>query len=112
MKSSLSLLLALIALLTLAGCATSGAKPTLVTQVPPYYPFEMKRQGIEGKVVLEFVVDEAGLPESIRVVSSTNPGFNDAAIAAVQKWRYNPGMVNNRPVKTLMQAPIGFKLDR
>lgn len=86
-------------------------KPEVRVQVPPQYPFEMKRQGIEGRVTLEFLVNSDGTVQDPYEKSSTHREFVKPAIDAVLKWKFKPGMKNGKNVSTRMQIPIGFKLD-
>lgn len=86
-------------------------KPEARVQINPNYPFEMKRQGIEGRVVLEFLVNSDGNVQDPYEKSSTHREFVKPAIDAVLKWKFKPGMKNGKAVSTRMQIPIGFKLD-
>lgn len=79
-------------------------------QAAPEYPAEMKRQGITGKVIIQFIVDANGQVRDITVVKSTNKTFNKPAIEAVQKWRFIPGKKGGKSVNTRMQIPIEFNL--
>ena len=47
-----------------------------------------RRARIEGKVILQAVVDKEGTVDEVTVLSSNNPMFNDAAILAVKQWKY------------------------
>jgi periplasmic protein TonB len=76
------------------------------------YPFELKRAGIEGEAVIEFVVDVSGSVRDIRIVSASRPAFGQAAAEAVAKWRYKPGIKDGRPVNTRMRIPMSFNLSR
>ncbi|GIW40322.1 MAG: hypothetical protein KatS3mg076_0899 [Candidatus Binatia bacterium] len=86
--------------------------PRLEVGTPPRYPAEAKLRGIEGRVVLEFVVDTKGSVEvdSIRVIESSPP-FDRAAREAVRSWRFRPGRdAQGRAVRVLVQVPIRFRL--
>ncbi len=83
--------------------------PTL--QVPPNYPADLKRKGVEGFVEVGFVVDENGLVVNARVLSSSQREFEQAALLAVSKWKFKPGKKGGKSVKTNMSVPINFKLN-
>jgi TonB family protein len=53
---------------------------------------------------------EDGSVTEIEVKNSTNPGqgFEDAAIAALKKWRYEPGTLNGKPVPVYFTVTIDF----
>lgn len=86
-------------------------KPVPVKTPPPIYPEELKREGVSGVVAVSIVIDEKGLVASATVVKSSNPNLNDAAIAAVKKWKFKPGQKDGEPVKTRVTIPINFSLD-
>lgn len=81
-------------------------------RVPPQYPFEMKRQGITGEVLVEFIVDTNGDVRNPYVVKSTNREFESAAIQAISKWKFRPGKKGGRVVNTgRVQQPFSFNLN-
>jgi len=77
---------------------------------PPEYPYELKRQGIEGVAVLEFIVDDKGDVRDVNVVSSTHREFESPAVQAVQKWKFSPGRKGGKAVNTHMMIPVAFTL--
>jgi periplasmic protein TonB len=78
----------------------------------PLFPFELKKNGIDGNVVVRFVVDTEGKVRDIEVVQANHPDFADAAVTAVAQWKFIPGMKDGRAVNTRMRIPIGFHLHR
>lgn len=85
--------------------------PRPISQAKPTYPVSMHASGLRGEVVVGFIVDIEGRTRDVRVLQSLNPSFEDAAIEAVMKWRFEPGRVGDRPVNTKMQVPIIFTID-
>ena len=85
-------------------------KPEPIVQTQPIYPFEMKREGIEARVRVGFIVDSQGNVILPYVVSATHTGFDHAAIEAVLKWRFRPGMKAGRKVNTRVEQPMDFKV--
>ncbi|GAB6094688.1 hypothetical protein JCM14469_09400 [Desulfatiferula olefinivorans] len=86
-------------------------KPRLVSQIEPVYPHDARRKGIEGKVVVQFVVTRNGQVTDIRVVDATPPGiFDQKAVDAVGKWRFEPGTYRGNPVDSRVTLPIRFEL--
>jgi protein TonB len=77
----------------------------------PNYPFEMRRAGLNGEVVLRFIVDTNGDVREVEVIRSTQREFESAAIQAVLKWKFKPGRKGGRAVGTRMQIPIVFNLN-
>jgi len=84
--------------------------PYPVLKIMPIYPFPARMKGIEGKVELIFVVDEEGRVTNIHVKRSTSDIFIKPAIKAVERWRFNPGIKDGKPVKTRVLLPIRFEL--
>jgi protein TonB len=80
-------------------------------QARPQYPFEMRRAGIAGEVVVDFLVDTNGDVQNAYAVRSSQREFEAAAVQAVSKWKFKPGRKNARNVITHMQVPIVFTLN-
>lgn len=86
-------------------------RPSISRRVAPGYPAKAKRMGIEGKVVVQLVVDIKGEPRNCTVRSADPPGyFEDPAVEAAGKMRFIPGKINGRPVNTLVMLPFAFQL--
>jgi TonB family protein len=84
--------------------------PAVVSQVAPEYPAEMRRSGIKGAVLVEFVVDVHGGVQNPVVVNSNGPEFEDPAIEAVSRWKFKAATVGGRPVNTHLRVPIVFQM--
>lgn len=86
------------------------AHPRTKVQVSPEYPFALRSAGIEGNATIEFDVDATGRVVSARAMSSTHREFEEAAVRAVLKWRFEPGKRHGKPVPFRMVVPIGFTM--
>jgi len=66
---------------------------------PPTYPETAARKGREAWVAMTFTITAEGRVADVRVVDSTDPTgrFNQAAVAAMQEWRYEPPMLDGTP---------------
>jgi TonB family protein len=82
--------------------------PRLRSSVSPVYPAELLRAGVEGEVVVDFVVDAAGKVHNAYVVRSTQREFETATLEAVAQWEYDPGQWGGRAVNTHLQVPVRF----
>ncbi len=80
-------------------------------QARPQYPFEMRRAGIAGEVVVDFIVDTNGDVQNAYAIRSSQREFEAAAVQAVSKWKFKPGRKGGRDVPTHMQVPIVFTLN-
>lgn len=87
--------------------------PRVVHKVPPSYPFRAKRRGVEGKVEVRFLVDTKGRVSQVSLIQAEPEGvFEESALKAVRKWRFEPGKKDGQPVATWVQVPIRFELSR
>jgi TonB family protein len=92
----------------MAPVPTKQTPPRVVKQEPPIYPSAMRRSRIKGEVLLAFVVDDKGNVVNPVVVRSNNTAFDEPAIEAVLKWKFEPAVVDGQPVNTRMSVPIIF----
>jgi protein TonB len=78
------------------------------------YPPVLQQASIEGRVLIEFVIDTLGRAErpSLRVVSSAHQLFEGPAREVVVACRYRPGRIQGRAVRTRVQIPINFVIQR
>ena len=101
-------------LLGIKGAFTIGevdSPPIPVVRIPPIYPISARMKGIEGWVIVRFIVDEAGRVSHIRILESKPEGiFDDSVIRCVSNWRFKPAVFEGIKVKTLVQTKIRFKL--
>lgn len=86
-------------------------QPAPKFQARPQYPFEMRRAGIAGEVVVDFIVDTNGDVQNAYALRSSQREFEAAAVQAVSKWKFKPGRKGGRDVPTHMQVPIVFTLN-
>jgi periplasmic protein TonB len=85
----------------------------LVAYAPPPYPPSARDRGLEGAVRLDVDVDADGAVGEIRVtVSSGAASLDDAAVAAVRRWRFAPATIDGAAVpSTVTLPPIRFRLE-
>jgi protein TonB len=86
--------------------------PEAVRQQRPTYPWAARQTGESGEVVVTFVVDESGRVLNPRVVSSSDPIFEEPTLRAIEQWRFVHGTVHGVPVRFRMSVPVAFNLDR
>ncbi len=76
------------------------------------YPALARENNIQGKVILQFVVDENGGISDIKAARGIGGGCDEEAIRVVKsmpKWK--PGKQRGRPVKVRFTLPVSFKLE-
>ncbi len=86
--------------------------PRPTRQIAPHYPAGLKRLGVGGRVVIEFIVDLRGNVVNPVVVEATHPAFRKACLEAIRKWKFEPGINNGVPVKVRMRQPLGFSVNK
>lgn len=95
------------------GGFTSDGEYLPIVKVAPIYPRRAQNRGIEGFVLLEFIVTTTGAVRDPRVVEAQPPNiFNRAAINASLKFKYKPKVVNGEPVEVAgVRNLITFELE-
>jgi TonB family protein len=81
--------------------------PKRTKMVKPEYPPEAQAQGLRGIVILDLTIDAFGKVAEVDLIRSI-PGLDEAAIAAVRKWEYEPVKLGGRPVPVKLTVPITF----
>jgi protein TonB len=89
-----------------------------VTRYPgsaaPAYPLEMLKQGIQGSVMTQYVVDTTGFADtsSLKVLRSTHDDFTAAVRAALPYMRFYPAKVGSKKVRQLVEQEFTFKIQQ
>lgn len=86
--------------------------PECIKSVLPRYPDSARKDGIEGVVWLQVLVDGNGKVIEVNVFrrSGVNVGFEEAAVDAAWQWEYRPALCNNKPVVVWIIYTLRFKL--
>jgi protein TonB len=85
--------------------------PRMLHGAPPAYPYEAKRRRLEGRVVVRALVLPDGSAVRATVVEALPPGiFDEAVLRALARWRFEPGVLDGRPVPTWVLIPFEFNL--
>jgi periplasmic protein TonB len=105
--------------------STLGSEPMFVFQVDkpaaalpgsaqPAYPAMLTASGIEGEVLVQFVVDTLGRaePASFTVLKASHDAFSAAVRQALPRMRFLPAEAGGQKVRMLVQQPFGFALNR
>ncbi len=86
---------------------------TPLVRVNPEYPRRALQRGIEGWVQMQFTITAAGTVKDIKVVDSEpKKVFDEPAVQAVSRWRYNPRVENGVAVERVgIRVLLRFKLE-
>jgi protein TonB len=102
-----------------ASNATSGdvysvggavSAPSVLSKVDPVYPEALKDAKISGVVLLQMIIGADGVARDIGVLRTDADGLDQAAIEAVQQWRFTPGQLNGEPVAVRAKIEVNFRL--
>lgn len=89
-----------------------GDPPRPTERTPPDYPARARAQGQTGFVTVSFIVDVDGSAVDAHVVEAKPPGvFEEAALAAVSRWRFEPGRDQGAPVAVRVRQTLRFELE-
>ncbi|MCS6952850.1 MAG: TonB family protein [Bryobacteraceae bacterium] len=89
----------------------SGASvPVLTWKVEPEYSEEARVSGLEGTVVIGFIIDPQGRPRDLRVIQGLGMGLDESALRAVSQWRFRPAYKDGKPVAVPATAEVNFRL--
>jgi TonB family protein len=80
-------------------------KPEVIDRVQPDMPASLTLpQG--GRVEIELTVTRAGTTKDLKIVRSTNPELGQLCLAAAAKWKFKPGMINNKAMNVRVVVPF------
>ena len=109
-------------------------KPVLLKKVAPEYPVEARKAGLSGKVVVTVIIDENGdvleaelfkaLNDSVKIIlddqgneevqlskkSESLTALDEAALKAAKQCKFEPGILEGKPVKVKFNIPFKFML--
>lgn len=78
----------------------------------PDYPPAARRRGLEGTVLIRVLINPDGIPGEARLVGpSGTDALDQAALAAVLRWRFTPAREGNVAIAHWVDIPITFRLD-
>lgn len=87
------------------------ARPLYRINPPPKYPAMARRRGYTGQVVLDVLVGQNGNVIDLRLFDSSGYAMlDDAAVASVKNWVFEPGMRGEEKVEMWVRIPIRFEL--
>jgi TonB family protein len=86
----------------------------VATSAAPAYPPLLLNEGIEGTVLVRYVVEANGLADSssLQIITATRREFADAVRAAIPHMRFTPARIDERPVRQLVEQPFSFRIQR
>ncbi|MGM0546662.1 MAG: energy transducer TonB [Bacteroidota bacterium] len=74
------------------------------------YPNMARKAGIEGRVIVQFIVNKDGQVENPRVIRGIGGGADQEALRCVEQAEFQPGMQRGVPVRVQYSLPVIFRL--
>ena len=94
------------------GLSASDGEYLPIVKVAPVYPSRAAQRGVQGDVVIEYIVTTSGSVRDPRVVSSDSSLLNNAALKSASKYKYKPRVVDGVPVEVPgVRTIIKFRLE-
>lgn len=95
------------------GSGDLDSPPTPTNKFPPIYPRALLSKGIGGRVLIGCTVDANGQVASVSLKqSSGHSELDQAAINAVNKWKFKPGTKGGKNVKSACVVPFNFEVKK
>ena len=88
---------------------TGGTPPKVKRQTRPAYPADAFRRKIQGSVAVEILIGEFGEVAHVEVRKSI-PGLDQATVACVRQWTFEPARVNGVARATLGRTSMSFRI--
>ena len=77
------------------------------------YPKAARESGIEGQVVVQFIVEKDGKLSNVKAIQGIGGGCDEEAVRVISGLpAFQPGSQRGKPVRVRMQMPVTFKLDK
>lgn len=95
----------------LAPVAVITRRPKVKKRIMAVYPERMRELGIEGRVVLELLIDARGRVKKVRLLRGLRPELDKEAIKAARQMIFSPATVNGTPVAIKIPYTFTFVLD-
>ncbi len=84
--------------------------PVLKMFVEADYPEKIYKQGIEGVVLLELLVNDSGVVDSVSIIKGIHPELDSSAIRAARRFSFIPAVAGGETVPVLIQYEYRFEL--
>ncbi|MBN1397428.1 MAG: energy transducer TonB [Bacteroidetes bacterium] len=84
--------------------------PQVINRVNTEYPKSALKDSVEGRVAVKVLVGEKGDVIKAIIAKGDREDFCNAAVEAIKKWKFKPGMIKGKPVASWVVIPFDFKL--
>lgn len=84
-------------------------QPIIVSSKMPQLPEQFLDESFKGSARIELILDESGQVLHASVQDSTHSELEGPAIEATKSWKFQPALVDGKPVKSKLRVPFNFK---
>jgi TonB family protein len=91
------------------GDSVTAPKP--IFKAEPQYTEQARDAKLHGGVLLSLEIDKEGVPRNVQVLRSLGLGLDENAVSAVEKWRFEPGRKDGKPVRVMANIEMNFRLN-
>ncbi|HVT56798.1 MAG TPA: energy transducer TonB [Thermoanaerobaculia bacterium] len=85
-------------------------RPTRIYSPAPLYPAMARKARLQGVVIVEGVIDTHGCVADEKVLKGLPMGLDEATVAAVQGWVFEPATLDGKPVRVYYTLTINFQM--
>ena len=89
--------------------AQVSSLPQPLEPIVPAFPEAARKAGVEGSVIIQVDIDEAGLVKQVAVVQGLGYGCDESALNAIRGARFSPARVGDQPVPVRVRIPFRFQ---
>ncbi len=86
--------------------------PALKSEVRVPYPPASRKQGIQGAVVMDLLIDATGTVRDVNLVEGPNEELSNAAMKAARAFQFTPALIRETPVAIKIRYIYRFVLER
>ena len=86
--------------------------PRKISAVHPQYTEKARKEGLQGLVILQALINEEGLVEEIEVIKGMPLGLTEEAMKALENWTFEPATLEGKPVAVFYNLTFNFRLEK
>jgi TonB family protein len=87
-------------------------RPQILSQSSPQYPPAARKAKVEGRVIVESIIDRNGGITNARLLQDQPLGLGLSAVEAICGWRFKAATLKGEPVKVYYVLTVNFKIEK
>ena len=87
-------------------------RPEKISGKPPEYTVEAREAGVTGVVIMDALIDEQGHVRDVKVLQGLPMGLDEAAVKAVESWKFKPATLAGRPVPVYYTLTVNYTIEK